>query len=106
MDKNLERFIKDNKTIKDLCKIIVKIKTFKYFAENDDQKKLENIGIYIMTHIMSTIIMIPFMIDIYNVSSTYGHIAMRSAEYVIQYYKVLFKSCLVKTKKHQLEQKI
>ena len=64
---------------------------FKYFAENNDPTTLKNINICIMTHIMSTIIMIPFMIDVYNVSSTYGHVAMRSAEYVIQYYKVLFK---------------
>lgn len=106
MNTKLDVFIKEPEIIKTLCKTIVKLKTFKYFAGGISNEHLNKIGLLIMNHIMSTILMIPFMLDIYNVSSIYGHSAMRSAEYVIQFYKVLFKSCAINVGKSQeLKQK-
>ena len=42
--------------------------------------------------------MIPFMLDLYNVSSTYGYHALVSAENIVQYYKVLYKISTQDTK--------
>lgn len=98
MNKNLDIFMSDPTIIKALCKTIVKLKTFRYYSWGKESLGSETIGTLIISHIMTTVLMIPFMIDIYGVTSTYGHFAMRSAEYIMQYYKILYKATNVKVK--------
>ena len=92
INKNLDLISQEPEIIKVLCKTIVKLKMYKYFEEkNPDNYNKEKIGVYLVCHVLSTTLMIPLMLDLYNVSSTFGSVAMRSAEYVSQYYKVLYK---------------